>query len=67
MTADLKVIEKFRAALRENDYRFLIARIAIFNLKDGVKNKMELYKKVNNVLLSQQLKTVSYSFIKKYV
>ncbi|MEH6983959.1 hypothetical protein [Priestia megaterium] len=67
MTADLKVIEKFRAALRENDYRFLIAHIAIFNFKDGVKNKTDLYKKVNDVLLSQQLKPVSYSFIKKYV
>jgi len=67
MTADLKVIEKFRAALRENDYRFLIAHIAIFNFKDGVKNKTDLYKKVNDALLSQQLKPVSYSFIKKYV
>lgn len=64
MTTDLKAIEKFRYTFRENDYRFLVARIAIFHLKDSVKNKTDLYKKVNDVLLTQKLKPVSFGFIK---
>jgi hypothetical protein len=67
MNLEFKTVEKFRQNFRENDYRFLIARIAIFHLKHHVKNKTELYVKVNDVLLSQQLKPVSFGFIKTNV
>lgn len=64
MKEELKQVEKYRKTFREDHYRFLVARIAIHCYKDKVKNKTKLYKKVNDILLQQQLKPVSFGFIK---
>ncbi len=65
MIADLKTVEKFRAAFREKDYRFLVARIVLYSLKNISANRTELYKEVNEILKDLSLKPISYSFIRK--
>lgn len=64
MTAEaLQSVERIKTMIRENEYRLLLAKVAVYHLKDYVKNKTELYKKVNAILLAQQLKPVSFNFI----
>ncbi|QWH95536.1 hypothetical protein [Bacillus mycoides] len=67
MAIELKDIEKVRAALKEDDYRFLVAKIAIFHLKGQTKNKTDLYTKVNGVLLSKNLAPISFGFIRNNI
>ncbi|MFD4819535.1 hypothetical protein [Peribacillus butanolivorans] len=62
--SELLGVEKFRAVLRDEDYRFFVAKVAVFLLKDKVRNKTELYKSVNKILLSQQLNPISFNFIR---
>ena len=67
MTTELKAIERIKSALKEDDYRFLVAKIAIFNLKGQTKNKTDLYTKVNSVLLSHCLAPISFGFIRNNI
>lgn len=67
MTTELKDIERIKSVLKEDDYRFLVAKIAIFHLKEQTKNKTDLYTKVNSVLLSQGLAPISFGFIRNNI
>ena len=55
MILDLRTVEKLRLFLREDDYRFLVVRIAIHHLKDKSVNRAALLKEVNNILRIQSL------------
>lgn len=64
MIFDLRNVEKLRLFLREDDYRFLVARIAIHHLKDKSANRAALLKEVNNILSIQSLLPISYGFLR---
>ncbi|PEV29225.1 hypothetical protein [Bacillus thuringiensis] len=64
MEVDKQAVLKLKNSLKEEQYKFLIAKIALHHLKGTVKNRIELQKKVNCVLKEQNLESVSYGFIR---
>lgn len=67
MSAELQAIERFKTTFRGDDYRFLVAKVAIYYLKSHVRNKTDLYNEVNKVLLSQRLAPISFGFIRNNI
>ncbi|AJH21929.1 MULTISPECIES: hypothetical protein [Bacillus cereus group] len=64
MEVDKQAVLNLKNSLKEEQYKFLIAKIALHHLKGTVKNRIELQKKVNCVLKKQNLGSVSYGFIR---
>jgi hypothetical protein len=64
---EIESVECCRSILREEEYRLLIARVAVHYLKDKVRSKTELYGEVNRLLISRQLEPVSFGFIRNNV
>ncbi|PFK01325.1 hypothetical protein CN957_05405 [Bacillus cereus] len=64
MELDKQAVLNLKNTLKEEQYKFLIAKIALHHLKGTVKNRIELQKKVNSVLKKQNLGLVSYGFIR---
>ncbi|WP_448160696.1 hypothetical protein [Bacillus cereus] len=65
MEVDKQAVLNLKNTLKEEEYKFLIAKIALHHLKGTVKNRIELQKKVNDVLEKQDLGSVSYGFIRR--
>lgn len=61
---ELLGVNRFKEILHEEDYRFFVAKVAVFLLKDNIRSKTELHKAVNKVLLAQQLSPISFNFIR---
>ncbi|ARK29050.1 hypothetical protein [Halalkalibacter krulwichiae] len=66
MKAELEAVEKIKDTFSEDDYKSMVAKIAIRYLKDDAKNRVDLYKKVNELLKEKGLGSVSYSFVRYY-
>ncbi|MGG0412072.1 hypothetical protein [Peribacillus simplex] len=67
MRVELQAMKKFKTAFRGDDYRFLVAKIAIYYLRSHVRNKTDLFNEVNKVLLSQKLAPISFGFIRNNI
>ncbi|QDP39441.1 hypothetical protein [Radiobacillus deserti] len=66
MKAELKALENLKHAVKEEDYKFLVAKVVVHHYKDKVNNRIDLYHKVNRVLKEHQLGSVSYGFIRNH-
>ncbi|MBN8211093.1 hypothetical protein JI666_20365 [Bacillus sp. NTK071] len=67
MKEELQEASLLREVMNDDDYRFLVAKIAIHNLKESVKRKSEMHRLVNDVLNELNLGSISYGFIRNHV